>query len=603
VTEPAPLSSLAPEASADGLLQQWRERVLRAIIATSVVALIPPITIALWQATHGLQGAMSGALLAVGAAGSLACVGLAPVSFGVRARFVVAVGLAFTIAALFTEGLAPAQLVSMGLLTTVCVLLFSLRAAFLMLGACALATAVAAYGFTEGHLTPLSPSHLDSRNPLNWVRVSLYVMFPSATTAVATNYLLVKLRETLKARTGLVTQLSSEVQQKQAALAQLEHAQAQLLHAQKLEAIGQLAAGIAHDFNNTLSVISLEAEMLKRRGAAEPEIARGADAVLAASERGSQLTRQLLMFGRPGNSEHTVIDVAQAFSECVDALQRLLPSEIQFVVEKNVPAVAVRIGPSQLQQMVLNLGINARDAMPEGGQLRVTLSQVTLGASDEVGLPAGDYALLSCSDTGIGMNEATLARIFEPFFSTKKHGRGTGLGLTNVWNIVRMCGGAVRAQSALGHGTTFRVYLPVTTDPPSRISVGSGLTLGGHETVLVVEDDIRIRALLVTTLADAGYAVLDAPSADAAIALEREHVGKIDLLCTDVAMPGKPARELIAELRARRPETQVLVCSGYSEDERIARGVESGELKLLQKPFTRKALLASVRAALDDAQN
>jgi CheY-like chemotaxis protein len=256
---------------------------------------------------------------------------------------------------------------------------------------------------------------------------------------------------------------------------------------------------------------------------------------------------------------------------------------------------------SELQQMVLNLGINARDAMPDGGMLEIRFERCELVGKQAraLGVSDGSYARLTCRDTGIGMDEATLARVFEPFFTTKGHGRGTGLGLTNVWNIARLAGGCVEAESKVGAGTTFRVYLPLSDELPTDVPHRpSGEIVRGHETVLVVEDDIRIRALLVTTLGDAGYNVLDAQSVDAALAIERDFVGEIDLVCTDVVMPGRPARELIAELRKRRPHASVLVCSGYSHDELIARGVQSGELTLLAKPFTRKALLASVRLLL-----
>ncbi|HEY2734493.1 MAG TPA: response regulator, partial [Polyangiales bacterium] len=445
---------------------------------------------------------------------------------------------------------------------------------------------------------------LDPRSPLNWLRVGLYTLSASGTAAAATSYLLGKLRATLDLRAELIERLSREVAQREQALVELERTQARLLHAQKLEAIGQLAAGIAHDFNNTLSVVTLEAELLRRRN--QPDsIARGVESLLGAAERGSQLTRQLLLFSRPDRIERTVIDATIAFAECVHALKRLLPSELTFEVDIAPGPLPICIHPSELQQIVLNLGINARDALSAGGSLRLTLERRVLAheAASTLGVRSGAYAILTCRDGGSGMSAATLARVFEPFFSTKGPGRGTGLGLTNVWNIAARAGGTVHADSALGEGSDVSVYLPVALQPLAAGITSVGIAAadgGGHETVLVVEDDIRIRALLVATLRDAGYAVLDAANADAALVLEREHLGPIDLLCTDVVMPGRPARELVSELRARRPRAGILICSGYSEDEQIARGIRSGEWKHLDKPFTRGALLSAVRRTLDD---
>jgi signal transduction histidine kinase len=419
---------------------------------------------------------------------------------------------------------------------------------------------------------------------------------------MATSYLLGKLRSSLHARNELVLRLSDEVAQRKRAFAELERTQAQLLQAQKLEAIGQLAAGIAHDFNNTLSVVALEAELLKLRSGDPRTVARGADALLGAAERARLLTRQLLSFGRAESGKRPVVDAARVFEECAGALRRLLPSELTFELDVAPGPLPVCIHDSELHQIVLNLGINARDAMAGTGKLRVSLERVVLDAplAAPHGVASGAYAVLTCRDTGCGMDAATLSRMFEPFFTTKGPGRGTGLGLTNVWSIVQRARGTVQVESVPGAGTTLRVFLPVSSQAP-RESVEPPRLLDSHgtETVLVVEDDIRVRALVVTLLADAGYQVLDASSVDAALALEQTHLGAIDLVCTDVVMAGRPARELVSELRSRRPNTGILVCSGYSEDEQLARGIQSGEFKHLGKPFTRTALLAAVRGAID----
>jgi signal transduction histidine kinase/CheY-like chemotaxis protein len=587
---------------ADVLLTRWRERVLTGVLATSVAALIPAWLIHAWQSMQGISGAQSGMWLGLASIVVLSSLLFAPSK--ARWRTAVAVGLGFSViaACMLMEGFAPAQCVLICVVTNMAALLYSSRIAALIMAASAVSMLIAAYAYSHGLFAPNGNGHMDVTNPVNWLRVGLYTFFASATASVASSYLLGKLRLTLHARTALVAQLSDEVAQRERALAELERTQAQLLQAQKLEAIGQLAAGIAHDFNNTLSVITLEAELLKRQHPSDG-MTRGADSLLGAAERGKQLTQQLLMFSRPRSLERPTIEGTQTFAECVDALRRLLPSEITFAMEIAPGPLNLGVQPSELQQLVLNLGINARDAMTGGGTIRLSLErqEVAPDSARLLGLAPASYALLTCSDTGCGMDEATLSRVFEPFFTTKRPGRGTGLGLTNVWNIAERAGGCVKIVSVLGEGTTLRVYLPIKPAVAARHADKpvQHMQRRAHETILVVEDDIRIRALLVATLADAGYNVLDAQGVDAALALERTHAGAIELLCTDVVMPGRPARELIVEFRARRPDTMVLVCSGYSEDEQIARGIRTGEFAHLDKPFNRAALMVAVRTALD----
>lgn len=597
-------SELPDESDAETLLARWRARMLGGVIATCVCALLPPVAIMTWQWLGDVPGLGDGLSLGYGSTLALIALGLWRGPYRLRAATLIALGYLTISAAIFLDGFSPAQFAAICTLTTLGVLLYGLRVAYALLAASAVSMAAAAYFFHLGYLSPLDAVALDVRNPLNWLRMGLFTVFPCATAAVATGYLLDKLHQTLHARSQLVARLRDEVAQRERTLAELEATQARLLQAQKLEAIGQLAAGIAHDFNNTLSVVAMEAELLKRRHTDPASVARGAEAMLSAAERGSQLTRQLLLFNRIESARRPVIDIVIAFEECVQVLTRLLPSEITFQVEIAASPMHVCILPGELQQIVLNLGINARDAMPDGGGLHFRLDACELSEYEarRLGLSAGHYVRFSCRDTGTGMDQVTLSRVFEPFFTTKKPGRGTGLGLTNVWNIVRRAKGNVQAESRIAQGTYLQVHLPLSAAQPVVIQEPVVPPLGKHETVLVVEDDIRLRALLVTLLADAGYVVLEAQSADVALNVERAHTGPIDLVCTDVVMPGKPAREFLAELRTRRAQTRVLVCSGYSEDEQIARGISTGEYLHLGKPFTRAALLAAVREALDTAR-
>ncbi|HKU43455.1 MAG TPA: response regulator [Polyangiales bacterium] len=591
-----------PASDAEGLLSRWRERVLGGVIVTSLSMLVPAALIQGWQVQHGVRGAASGfwVVIAIGVALALLAVWRAP--YKLRAGVLVGFGFGALCEALFSEGFAPAQCLLICLLVAVSSLLFSLRVAGWVLGACAAAMAIAAWLFGSGLRSAVPSDHIDVAHPLNWLRVGMYTLLASATLAVASAYLIGKLRGTLRARTKLVAQLRAEVAERERALRELERTQAQLVQAQKLEAVGQLAAGIAHDFNNTLSIVSLEADLLARN-ANGTALKRSTEALQTAAERGKQLTRQLLSFSRPsGPRAQCSIDAARVFEECTAALRRLLPSEITFETDIGVGPLTLDLEPSELHQLVLNLGINARDAMVGGGTLRLSIERRELDEVDAaaLGLPPATYVLLRCKDSGSGMTPATLARIFEPFFSTKGPGRGTGLGLTNVWNIAKRAGGHVSVQSTIGSGTLFAVYLPLGAAAPAAVDARAQQAepLAGNETVLVVEDDVRIRALLVATLADAGYRVLDAPNVDAALALESQHSGPIDVVCTDVVMPGRQARELLAELCARRPQAGILVCSGYSEDEQIDRGIHSGEFRHLSKPFTRSELLTAIRGAI-----
>lgn len=603
MTAPADSDPVSNTRDAEQLLTHWRERVLQGVVWTALIALMPGFATQGWQAFHGAPDARSS--LWLGCLGSVLLCALAlwrgPLR--VRAALLIGFGFLFGALALITDGFAPAQCVELCAVIMISALFYGVRVAAVLVLLNAGVMAFASYGFAHGMLVSNFAAYTDVRVPMNWLRVGLYSLFGSASAAAAGGYLLSKLRATLAAQTSLVASLRAEIAQRKQAGAELERAQAQLLQAQKLEAVGQLAAGIAHDFNNTLSVVTLEAELLKRQAASDTA-RRSADALLSAAIRGKQLTHQLLLFSRPRPIEKSGgSDATEALAECVDALRRLLPSEITFEVDIAPGPLPVGVQASELQQIVLNVGINARDAMLGPGSLKLRLLRQQLSAADASALRVapGAYACFVCSDSGSGMTPDTLRRVFEPFFSTKPPGRGTGLGLTNVWNIAQRASGTVRAESTPGAGTTISVYLPLMAAMSAQLSEAAPLPAPqrAHETVLVVEDDIRLRALIVTVLAEAGYSVLDAANVDAALALEQAHHGPLHLLCTDVVMPGRPARDLISELRARHEQLAILICSGYSQDEQIVRGVRSGAFQYLDKPFTRTALLSAVRAALD----
>lgn len=372
----------------------------------------------------------------------------------------------------------------------------------------------------------------------------------------------------------------------------------ELHQARRLETLGRLAGGIAHDFNNLLSVIlasavlALEEELSDAVSAEIGEIQR-------AAERAALLTRQLLLFSRaqPPRSEH--LDPASLIGGVEGMLRRLIGADVELRIRAKPGVSAVVADAGQIEQVLLNLALNARDAMPGGGVLTIGASDAVLGsdAVEALGLLPGSFVELCVSDTGHGMDAATLARIAEPFFTTKPPGRGTGLGLSTVFEIVRQSRGAVRVESALGEGTRVCVYLPRAAEGARAAAVPRpGPLLGGGEHVLLVEDEPAVRTLVQRVLVRAGYRVEEAR--DAAEALRRLEVrdGGFDLMITDVVMPGMSGRDLVEEVARRWPAVRVLYTSGYGEEEVRRRGVVSG---VLMKPFSPALLARRVRELLD----
>jgi two-component system cell cycle sensor histidine kinase/response regulator CckA len=379
----------------------------------------------------------------------------------------------------------------------------------------------------------------------------------------------------------------------------LRRSEEQLRQAQKMEAVGQLAGGVAHDFNNLLTIINGYSEVLQESQHSDPSMRGDLEQIRKAGERAAGLTRQLLAFSRKQILQPRVLDLNDLVAEVQRMLGRLIGEDIQLFTALAPALGRVKADPGQVEQILINLAVNARDAMPTGGKLFVETSDVEIdescaGTSPE--LPPGRYARLAVRDTGCGMDSETLARIFEPFFTTKEPGKGTGLGLSTVYGI-----GHLRATSEPGRGAAFEVYLPVVEEEAST-SNGEQARLpapGGTETILLVEDEEGVRTLTRQVLRSKGYTVLEAENGEEALRLIETNERAIDLLLTDVVMPHLGGRALAEAVTARYPEVDVLYMSGYTDDAVLRNGVQRSENDLIQKPFTMDALLYKVREVVD----
>ena len=378
--------------------------------------------------------------------------------------------------------------------------------------------------------------------------------------------------------------------------------EAQLRQAQKMEAVGQLAGGIAHDFNNLLGVIIGYSELLLRDVAAMPAAKHRLTEVKTAAERAAALTRQLLAFGRRQVLQPRVLDVNAVVREAEAMLARLIGEDIDIVADLDPALGTVKADPGQLEQVVVNLAVNSRDAMPQGGMLTIRTRNVELDAAHaqrHPGTAAGAYVALEVADTGHGMAREVLDHVFEPFFTTKELGRGTGLGLATVYGIVTQTGGHLEVESEVGRGTTFRVLLP-RADAPARVAPPVASPPRGGETILVIEDAAPLREMVQEILQEAGYAVLSAANANEALATAGAHAGAIALVISDVVMPGLSGPAVAARLRGLRPGIRVLFMSGYPDESIGQRGAAlDPSTHFLQKPFTADSLTRKVREVLD----
>jgi PAS domain S-box-containing protein len=394
--------------------------------------------------------------------------------------------------------------------------------------------------------------------------------------------------------------VQQDVTAQRQAEASLRQREAELRQAHKMAAVGRLAGGLAHDFNNLLTIIALSTQHLLSSVPPGGPLPEGLDEVLAAVERGKGLTGQLLALSRKRAVQPRLLDLNATLRAMDPLVRRLVGSGAHVELHLHPAPLPVRVDPSQLEQVVLNLAANARDAMPEGGTLRLSTA-LSAGAGGRAGATpaAGPHATLSVEDSGTGIPPEALEHVFEPFFTTKEEGAGTGLGLATVYQVVEQSGGRVEVESAPGRGTAFRIHLPLaaggaptlTPVPPAREAAG------GSETVLLVEDDAAVRRITRRLLLRAGYQVLEADDGPAALVLAGAHGGPLDLLLTDVQMPGMSGVALAERLRSLRPAARVLFMSGFLGQAKGQPGASAAPL--LEKPFTPGTLLQRVREALD----
>lgn len=392
---------------------------------------------------------------------------------------------------------------------------------------------------------------------------------------------------------------------RKAAEAALRLSEAQLRQAQKLEAVGRLAGGVAHDFNNILTVIAGHSELLLRQLGADDPRRKSAAQIEKSADFAAALTRQLLTFSRKQVIEPQVLNPNTVVLDVERMLRRLIGEDIEFCTVLDPAAGNIKADPGQIEQVIMNLAVNARDAMPAGGKLTVTTANTSLDENYLKNFPdlsPGDYVMLAVTDTGTGMSEEVKAHLFEPFFTTKPAGKGTGLGLATCFGIVKQNTGHINLYSELGRGTTFKIYFPRVQSAlePARVRSQPAAVAGGRETVLVVEDEPAVLELAAFALREKGYTVFEAVNGEEGLRVVRQHEGKIDLVLTDVIMPVMGGKEMADHLQNSHPDTKVLFTSGYTEDAIGHHGVLRPGIVFLQKPYITTTLARKVREVLDE---
>ncbi len=377
----------------------------------------------------------------------------------------------------------------------------------------------------------------------------------------------------------------------------------QLRQAQKMESIGRLASGVAHDFNNLLTVIRGYCDLMQSKiPAGDPQL-EDLEQIRQAGKRAADLTRQLLVFSRQQVLAPSILDLNDLVANLQKMLGRLIGEDITLTTVLQPGLWSITADPGQIEQVIMNLVVNARDAMPTGGKLTIETGNIHLDdgyAETHLEASTGPCVMLAVTDTGHGMDKSTQARLFEPFFTTKEPGKGTGLGLATVYGIVKQSGGHIMVYSEPGLGTTFKIYLPAHQTGSTTLAAPQPqpVSRGGYETILLVEDDELVRSLIQRALQDEGYTILEACSGDEALSLAGQHPGGIELLMTDVVMPQMSGRELAEQLKALRPQLKVLFMSGYTDDTVVRHGVLTAEIEFLPKPFSSSKLVSKVREVL-----
>jgi nitrogen-specific signal transduction histidine kinase/ActR/RegA family two-component response regulator len=376
-----------------------------------------------------------------------------------------------------------------------------------------------------------------------------------------------------------------------------------LAQAEKMEAIGRLAGGVAHDFNNLLSVVLSYSQLLLDDLPLDDRSRPDLEAIRRAGRQAAELTRQLLAFSRQQVVAPRVIDLGEAARGADKMLRRLVGEDIELIVRAPGEPAPVRADAAQIDQVVMNLALNARDAMPQGGKLTIEVAPVEVDeayAREHLGVSPGPHVQLAVSDTGVGMDEQTRSHVFEPFFTTKEKGKGTGLGLATVFGIVQQSGGTIWVDSAPGAGTRFKILFPrAVAAVDAALEITQPTSLRGTETVLLVEDQEEVRQVAREILSRLGYEVLEAPNGAEALQLCERHPRPIDLLLTDVVMPQMSGRELAERVAPGRPDMRVLFMSGYTEDAILQHGILDEGLAFLQKPLVPDRLARRVREVLD----
>jgi PAS domain S-box-containing protein len=407
-----------------------------------------------------------------------------------------------------------------------------------------------------------------------------------------------------KRRIAGIRSMIEDITERRRAEEALKKSEEQLRQWQRVEAIGRLAGGVAHDFNNLLMTIKGCSELLL--GGLDPHDARREEVeeIRKAAERATALTRQLLAFGRRQVLQPQVLDLNEVVANMDRMLQRLIGEDIQLLTVLDPELWSVKVDPGQIEQVIMNLAVNARDAMPGGGKLTIETANVVLDeeyALRHVAVKPGPCVMLAVTDNGCGMDKETQSHLFEPFFTTKNKGEGTGLGLSTVYGIVKQSGGNIWAYSELGHGTTFKVYLPRVEEGVKayRPKVAPTVPPGGPETILLVEDEEAVRTIVSKILQNKGYTVLEAHHGHEALQICKDYEGPIHLMVTDVVMPHMSGRELAERLTFLRPELRVLFMSGYPDNAIVHHGVLGAGTAFLQKPFALSALECKVRELLD----